>query len=98
MAGRMSGRILIIGGRPKAVQDAKSLGLDVTYIQQRDAYGPEHRASVDDVALVDYTQLERLLPVARALYEIAPFRHVISLTEVGLIPAAVVNDALGLGG
>ena len=94
----MSGRILIIGGRLKTVQDAKSLGLDVTYIQQREMYGPEHRACVDDVALIDYTQLERLLPVARALYEIAPFRHVISLTEVGLIPAAVVNDALGLGG
>jgi biotin carboxylase len=94
----MSGRILIIGGRLKTVQDAKSLGLDVTYIQQRDAYGPEHRTCVEDVALIDYTQLERLLPVARALYEIAPFRHVISLTEIGLIPAAVINDALGLAG
>lgn len=89
-------RIAIIGGQPKFVRKAHELGADVLYIQHPDRYDTQHAPHVEVALLVDYTDVERLLTLARALYNAYPFRQVISLWELGLMPAARVADALGI--
>ncbi|NGN68293.1 ATP-grasp domain-containing protein [Streptomyces sp. A7024] len=91
-------RILVIGGKPAHVRKARELGLEVVHAQYPEAYDREHRAHVDQALLLDYGDIGRLLPQVRALHELRPFRAAVSLFELGLLPAARVNEALGLGG
>jgi biotin carboxylase len=90
--------IAVIGGKPKVVKKARELGLRVVYIQYPRSYREEHWAYVDQALLMDYSDTERLLPLAKALYQAYPFEKVVSLFELGLLPAAQVADLLGLGG
>lgn len=90
--------IALIGGKPKLVKKAHELGLRVVYIQYPRSYREEHWPYVDQALLMDYSDTERLLPLAKALYEAYPFQKVVSLFELGLLPAAQLAEALGLGG
>lgn len=91
-------RILVIGGKPKIVRKARELGLDVVYVQYPDAYRREHWDYVDQALLLDYSDIDRLLPLVRALHAAYPFQKVLSLFELGLLPAARIAEDLGLGG
>ncbi|MGW1978973.1 ATP-grasp domain-containing protein [Streptomyces sp. NPDC001889] len=91
-------RILVIGGKLKLVRKARELGLDVVHVQYPDAYDRGHWPYVDQALLLDYGDIDRLLPLARALHETSPFRAAVSVFELGLLPAARINEALGLGG
>lgn len=90
--------VLIIGGQAKLVLKARELGLDVVYAQYPKAFGAEHAAHVDLATLIDFGDIDRLLPVAKALHEVRPFQAAISMFELGLLPAAQINEALGLNG
>jgi len=91
-------RVLIVGGKVKQVRKARELGLDVVHVQYPDAYDRERWPYVDQALLVDYTDIDRLLPLVRALHEVYPFQAAVSLTEFGLLPTARINEELGLGG
>lgn len=91
-------RILIIGGKTKLVRKARELDMDVVHIQYPDSYDSGHWPYVDQALLLDYGDIDRLLPLARALQETYPFHTAMSLFELGLLPAARINEALGLGG
>ncbi|MEV0318305.1 ATP-grasp domain-containing protein [Streptomyces sp. NPDC050658] len=91
-------RVLVVGGRPDHVRKAQELGLDVVLVQYPDAYDRAHWPHVDQALLLDYGDVDRLLPLVRALHETEPFRAAVSLFELGLLPAARINEALGLGG
>ncbi len=91
-------RILIIGGKLQQVRKARELGLDVVHIQFPDEYDRGHWPYVDQALLLAYGDLDRLLPLARALHEAYPFQTAVSLFELGLLPAARINEALGLRG
>jgi biotin carboxylase len=91
-------RVLIVGGRLQHVRKARELGLDVVHIQFPDEYDRDFRPYVDQALLLDYGDVDRLLPLARALHEVYPFHAAVSLSELGLLPAARINEALGLGG
>ena len=91
-------RILVIGGRVQQVRKARELGLDVVHAQYPDEYDRGHWPYVDQALLLDYGQLDRLLPLVRALHEVYPFQSAVSLFELGLLPAARINEALGLVG
>ncbi len=91
-------RVLVIGGDLTLVGKARELGLDVVHAQYPDAYDRGHWPYVDQALLLDYGDLDRLLPLARALHEAYPFQGAVSLFELGLLPAARINEALGLGG
>ncbi|MFI8962318.1 ATP-grasp domain-containing protein [Streptomyces sp. NPDC053493] len=97
-AGTGRPRVLIVGGKVKQVRKARELGLDVVYAQYPNAYDREHWPHVDQALLLDYSDVDRLLPLARALHEVYPFRTAVTLTEFGLLPAAQLNEALGLDG
>ncbi|MDQ3821657.1 MAG: ATP-grasp domain-containing protein [Actinomycetota bacterium] len=91
-------RVLIVGGKLKLVRKARELGLDVVYAQYPNAYDRGHWPYVDQALLLDYGDVDRLVPLAQALHEAYPFQRAVSMFELGLLPAARVNDALGLGG
>ncbi|MFI2211525.1 ATP-grasp domain-containing protein [Streptomyces sp. NPDC020141] len=91
-------RVLIVGGALQHVRKARQLGLDVVHAQFPDEYDRGHWPCVDQALLLDYGDVDRLLPLVRALHEDRPFRAAVSLFELGLLPAARVNEALGLGG
>ena len=80
------------------MRKARELGLDVVYAQYPNAYDSEHWPYVDQALLLDYADADRLLPLARALHEAYPFRTAVTLTEFGLLSAALINEALGLDG
>jgi biotin carboxylase len=91
-------RVLVIGGKLKHVRKARELGLDVVYAQYPDAHDRGHWPYVDQALLLDYGDIDRLLPLAQALHKAYPFQAAVSLFELGLLPAARINEALGLGG
>ena len=91
-------RVLVIGGRLKLVRKARELGLDVVYAQYPDAYDRGHWPYVDQALLLDYGDIDRLLPLAQEMHKAYPFQAAVSLFELGLLPAARINEALGLGG
>ncbi|MEV3856454.1 ATP-grasp domain-containing protein [Streptomyces sp. NPDC050095] len=91
-------RILLIGGTPQHVRKATEHGLDVVLVQYPDAYDREHGPCVDQALLLDYGDLDQLLPLVRVLHEAHPFLAAVSLYELGLLSAARVNEALGLRG
>jgi len=91
-------RILVIGGKKKNLEKAKSLGLEVLYIQKKSLFLESHLEMADKVFLFDFEDSEVLLPLSKAIHAVFPFDYVISMTEVGLVPAARIRDALGLVG
>ncbi|WP_433201524.1 ATP-grasp domain-containing protein [Dactylosporangium sp. CS-047395] len=90
--------VLVIGGKTKIVEKANDLGLRVVYVQYPNSYRREHWEYVSQALLLDYSDLDRLLPLVRALHQAYPFRKVVSLFELGLLPAAKIDEMLGLGG
>jgi len=90
--------IAVVGGKVKHIRKARELGLDVVYIQQPDEYDRSHWPYVNQALLVDYADTARLLPLVRSLHQAYPFHAVLSLFELGLLPAAEIDEMLGLGG
>ncbi|MEU2561011.1 ATP-grasp domain-containing protein [Streptomyces longispororuber] len=91
-------RVLVVGGHSAQVRKARELGLDVVHVQYPDAYDRGHHPCVDQALLLDYGDVDRLVPLVRALHEAYPFQAAVSLFEPGLLPAARINEALGLAG
>ncbi|MGW1342704.1 ATP-grasp domain-containing protein [Kribbella sp. NPDC002412] len=91
-------RLLIIGGTLDHVRKARELGMDVLLAQFPDEYDCSHWVYVDQALLLEYGDIDRLLPLVRALHEAYPFQAAVSLFELGLLPAARTNEELGLAG
>lgn len=90
-------RILIVGGRISQLQKARDLGLEVVYAQYPDAYDREYGSYVDQALLLDYADVDQLLPLVQAVHKANPLNAVMTRTEIGLLPVAHVSQALGLG-
>src|SRR3954451_2540780 len=96
-----SKRIMYIGGGREAVETlekVKSLGLEVVYIQRKGQFKDALLRYVDHVALIDYQDLDVLIPLAKTLQGIFPLTGAISMSEPALVPTAHVCAALGLPG
>jgi len=94
-------RILYIGGGREAQETlakARDLGLEVVYIQRKRQFTDALLPYVDQVVLIDYDDIDVLIPLARTLHNLFPFVRAISLSEDALVPTAHVRDALGLPG
>ncbi|MCD4644869.1 hypothetical protein AR454_21780 [Bacillus mycoides] len=91
-------RILIIGGGEKILSGAKESGLEVISIQKQEQFKESFFQYADKTFVFDYEEVEALLPIVKGIYEAYQFQYVISMTETGLIPAALINDMLGLPG
>ncbi len=94
-------RILYIGGGREALETlakARELGLEVVYVQRKRQFNHALLPYVEQVVLVDYADVDVLIPLARTLHSLFPFVRAISLSEDALVPTAHVRDALGLPG
>ena len=91
-------RVCSSAARSSSCARPASCGLDVVLAQFPDEYGRGHWPYVEQALLLDYGDLDRLLPLVRAMHEASAFQAAVSLFELGLLPAARINEALGLGG
>ena len=90
--------VLILGGRPSLVERAVELGVRVEHVHPADACDDRVHmlsAAVTHAALDDADALDA---AADAALGRARLDRVLSLTEPGLLPAARLNERLGLGG
>lgn len=94
----MKKRVLIIGGTNQVIRKAKELGLGVLYIQKPGEFQNDCFKFADQVVLMDYSNIDELIPVAKGLHEAFHYECAMSMNEYGLIPAASVNEALNLCG
>lgn len=92
------GRILLLGGSQRVTRKAHQLGLEVLFVQKTALFEPAYAPYVAHALLLDYEDLAVFVPLARAIAEVLPFDTAFSLLEIGLLPAAQVNDLLGLPG
>lgn len=93
-------RMLLLGTKfdqPDIVEVAARLGIEVVLAQPLARLTAADLGRGEAVLGLDYAQ-PPFAEVARALHAHRPFDAVVSLTEPGLIPAAQLNDALGLRG
>ncbi|HEX5740366.1 MAG TPA: ATP-grasp domain-containing protein [Pilimelia sp.] len=90
--------VLMVGATDDAVHKAKDLGLHVLLLQHPDKLTPAQEEGADLLHVVDYTDWALVEPLARRLHVTPGFRCALSLTELGLVPAAQVNELLGLPG
>ncbi|MBW4575136.1 MAG: ATP-grasp domain-containing protein [Aphanothece sp. CMT-3BRIN-NPC111] len=94
-------RILYIGGGreiAETLKKAKPWGLEIIYIQHKERFREELLPYVDRVVLIDYEDIDVLIPICKTLQSLFPFASAISMNEDALIPTAYVCDALGLPG
>jgi biotin carboxylase len=94
-------RILIIGGgreQVETLEKARSLGLEVLYIQRTRKLKEAALQWVDHVVLSDFQDTDTLIATARMLQAIFPFSCAVSLSEDWVVPTAAVCEALGLPG
>jgi biotin carboxylase len=97
----MPQRVLLIGAGREGedlLEETKAMGLRVVNINSKKTFKPAFLPLVEHAILIDYEDLDALVPIARVLAEVYPFNSVISLSEDGLVPAAHVARALGLPG
>ncbi len=65
-------RVLVIGGKLQHVRKARELGLDVVLAQFPDEYDSSHWPYVDQALLLDYGDIDRLLPLVQGVAQGVP--------------------------
>ncbi|URN18231.1 MULTISPECIES: ATP-grasp domain-containing protein [Streptomyces] len=89
----------VIGGTINILLRAAALDVSVVLFHKEGAYDPESVKYCTELVHVDFVDdPEALVELVRAHHERRPFDRVMSLTENGLVPAARLNEILGLGG
>lgn len=94
----VNGRVLVLGGRLNVVEGAHSAGVAVVWLHQPGSFGDRARELCERVAEIDLADVPEVERTVLALHAEEPFARVVSLTEECLLPAARLNERLGLGG
>ncbi|MEV4641944.1 ATP-grasp domain-containing protein [Actinoplanes sp. NPDC049548] len=97
----MDKRVCLISPKPPMLERTRRLGLDAVCV-----FTPEEIRKLPadacpdmvSVVLAYHEHRDLLVNTVRALHEQAPFSAVFTVQEEGVIAAALLNDALGLGG
>ncbi|MGC4805007.1 ATP-grasp domain-containing protein [Micromonospora sp. DT233] len=97
----MRKRVCLISPKPPMLERARRLGLDAVGVftpQEIRKLPVDAAQDVLSVVLPYHDQPRLLIETLRALHERAPFAAVVTVQEEGVLAAARLNDALGLGG
>lgn len=94
----MSRPILVIGGRPQTMTFASELGSPAVNLQHPALVSPAKPPPETVQLYLDYTDPNVLTRVARALHHEFNFATVLSMTEPGSVPAALLRTELDLPG
>ncbi|MBB5867182.1 biotin carboxylase [Allocatelliglobosispora scoriae] len=91
-------RVVVLGGRANILEGTHGLGLDTVLIHREGGYEPRAAQLTERIVHADLGDYALLEKIVRDLHAERPFARVLSLTEDCLVPAAQLNEALGLGG
>lgn len=97
----MFNRILLIGAGNEGldiISKAKAYGLSVSHINQPGLFKERFLEYLDDVVIMDYSDIEKTVAYAKLMHQLNPVDAVISLSENALVVSAHVAQALGLKG
>jgi biotin carboxylase len=90
--------ILVLGGRLNVIEGAREAGVEVVLLHHPGGYEPRAAQLCEEIVHVDFTDVEQVAAHVRRWQARRPVDRVVSLTEEGLMPAAVLNSRFGLGG
>ncbi|MFD8498257.1 ATP-grasp domain-containing protein [Amycolatopsis sp. NPDC059657] len=91
-------RVVVVGGKAKNLESAWRQGYEVVHLQHPAQFTDQHRDASAAALLLDYTDLDLIVPVLRALHAVKPIDQIIAMTEHALVPAARMREALGVPG
>jgi biotin carboxylase len=94
----MSKKLLVVGGGPGICDRALVFGAELTLVNLPGPFDPALLPYTRRSIVTDYERDEGLVPMLQALHRAEPFDGVVSMTELALLPAARIAQALGLGG
>jgi biotin carboxylase len=92
----MKKRLVILGGGPGIFDRAELLGVDILLIDLPEKFDPLLAARAKSTLLIDYVHDSTFIDLVQVIHRKLPFDAVISLTELGLMPAAKLAQVLGL--
>jgi biotin carboxylase len=94
----MKQRLIVVGGGPGLCDRAKFFGAELTLVNLPGPFDPALLPGTKRCIISDYETDAGLIPMLEALHRVEPFVGVLSLTELALLPAAHISQALGLRG
>lgn len=93
----MKPRLLMIGGWTSIYRTAKSLGYDLTLVQQACKLAPDDYGLADQLITAELEAPE-LCGMAAAIHAVRPFDVVLSFQEMGVLNAALIREQLQIKG
>lgn len=94
----MKKRLIILGGGPGIFDRAEQRGAEIFLIDKQKNIDPQLAARATRTLITDYESDSVLIDIVKEVHRNTPFDAVVSLTELGLLPAAQLSDALHLPG
>lgn len=89
---------LVIGGVADVLIPARRLGIETLLFQRKEAMNAELGHLADHYHLVAFDDHDATVQAAVDAYREKPFDCVVSFSELGMIPAAIIAERLGLPG
>lgn len=90
--------ILLVGGHEETILMATAISAKWTLIQKPELITDTQKNVCDQVFLLDYENIPEVLSLAKNIHSISKIDIVISFTEYGLEPAAIIQDELKVSG
>lgn len=93
-----SDRLLVLGADAGVLAFSAKARPEIFLVERKDRIKPEQLQWCKECLIADYRAVEEIHPLVAAAHAARPFAQVYSPTEPGLLPAARLNELLGLGG
>jgi biotin carboxylase len=93
-----SNRLLVLGADAGVLAFSAKAQPEIFLVERKDKFRPEQLRWCNECLIADYRSTENIFPLVAAAHACRPFAQVYSSTEMGLVPAAKLNELLGLGG
>ncbi|MEV2193182.1 ATP-grasp domain-containing protein [Streptomyces phaeochromogenes] len=90
-------QVIVVGGGPGLCDRIRLTGTDITMVDTPAGYDKALVSVAKRTVLSEYDD-PSLIPLLRAIHRDTPFSAVLSLTELGLMPAARIAEELGIPG
>ena len=90
--------ILMVGGHEETFRMIEDLPVELSVFQNSESVTERQARRAHRLCVFDYRDPKEALRMARALHDCQPLDAVVFFTEYGLMPAAVIKEALGIKG
>lgn len=90
--------IIIVGGWDELISKVAEFPIDVTLYQNEKSLTPLQSKLIKNIHIVEFDDIENILQLTSSLNSKNKFTGVISFTEYGLEPAAIIKETFGISG